>query len=313
MGYQKIPNLKRDFKILEICKQVYCLEKIHGTSSHIAFRDDKLNFYAGGVPYDVFIKLFDHDRLLEAFRNLGHNCITIFGESYGGKLQKMTDVYGPELKFVAFEVKIRNVWLNVQQAEKVARSLGFDFVFYNLVEATVEAVNAERDRPSTQALKNGMGPDKWSEGVVVRPVVELMTGDGKRLLAKHRRSKYEETKTTRELSMTPEERALVKNARDVSEEFVTDMRLQHVVDQYLAAKHEADHSGQYLLSVKDTGPIVRLMIDDIVTEHGDEIVWSKEVGKLIGAKTAAMFGRKTSIFNNLYSMKVASKDFLEVR
>ena len=111
MSYRHIENLYRNRDVL-MFKQVVASEKIHGTSAHVSYNteEDKLTFFSGGASYDEFLKFFDQDSLLEAFRNNAseHNVknITIYGEAYGGKMQGMREIYGPQLRFIAFEVLI---------------------------------------------------------------------------------------------------------------------------------------------------------------------------------------------------------------
>ena len=63
MGYLHIHNLYKDQTIL-LFKEVYALEKIHGTSSHITFTREtatlapeippKLTFFSGGESHQRF-------------------------------------------------------------------------------------------------------------------------------------------------------------------------------------------------------------------------------------------------------------------
>ena len=57
MGYLHIRNLYQDQDIL-LFKECYALEKIHGTSAHIAW-DGELKFFAGGCNHDRFCALFN--------------------------------------------------------------------------------------------------------------------------------------------------------------------------------------------------------------------------------------------------------------
>ena len=95
MGYQSINNLYKDKKILAF-KQVYALEKVHGTSAHIGYKklEDKLFFYSGGETHERFVALFDSELLLGSFRKLAEeynsNRICLYGEAYGGRQQGMS-------------------------------------------------------------------------------------------------------------------------------------------------------------------------------------------------------------------------------
>src|SRR4051812_23692424 len=112
MGYLHINNLYKDQKILNF-KRCYALEKVHGTSAHVKFSVDEhpdgidiynLTFYGGGEKHERFEALFDKAALLQRFEELGHREVTVYGEAYGGKQQGMSHTYGPDLKFIVFDV-----------------------------------------------------------------------------------------------------------------------------------------------------------------------------------------------------------------
>ena len=282
MGYLHIDNLyKPQAQDILLMKECYALEKIHGTSANIYFKFDGnqgvyIKYFSGGVSYNSFVDIFDfvedtifdHDDMPNEF--------TVFGEAYGGSCQKMSNVYGKDLKFVVFDVKVKTelgeFWLDVINAEDIANKLGLEFVHYVKIPTDIEIINKERDKPSTQAERNGMGNDKWSEGVILRPLIELTKNNGKRFICKHKREKYRETKSKREV--TPERFAVLSNAEEVADEWVTEMRLIHVLD-----KLDGD---------KDMTIMKRLipaMIEDVKREGEDEIEWSKEVSSAITRKT----------------------------
>ena len=125
MGYLHINNLYRDVRILSF-KEVYALEKIHGTSANVSWRDQKLHFSSGGMSGPLFQKIFDEEKLAAAFKALGQEDtrVIVFGEAYGGKEQGMRETYGPIASFIVFDVKIGDSWLDVPKAEAVATALG---------------------------------------------------------------------------------------------------------------------------------------------------------------------------------------------
>ena len=108
------------------------------------------------------------------FRELGFTELIVYGEAYGGKMQGMSHTYGKELKFIAFEVKTPTSWFDVPQAEHFANLLGLEFVPYTKIPCTLEAIDAERDRDSEIAVRNGMGPGHIREGIVLRPLFEFV-------------------------------------------------------------------------------------------------------------------------------------------
>src|SRR3990167_5040344 len=108
MGYLHIYNLYKNQDIL-LFKECYALEKIHGTSAHISWKDEQLHFFSGGSNHESFINLFNHDFLIEKFKEIAAVSMIFYGEAYGGKLQGMSRTYGNHLKFVVFDVKINNI------------------------------------------------------------------------------------------------------------------------------------------------------------------------------------------------------------
>ena len=131
MGYMHINNLYKDTTIL-LFKECWALEKIHGTSAHITWQGDdkKIVFFSGGAKYEHFLTNAlglvcpaDYEYFTTLFEELGHDEVTVYGEAYGGKMQGMKETYGSELCFIAFDVKIGNTWLSVENAKDVAHKL----------------------------------------------------------------------------------------------------------------------------------------------------------------------------------------------
>lgn len=275
MGYRHINNLYKDQTILML-RECYALEKIHGTSAHISWRDGALSFSAGGEKHERFVSLFDGDALTSAFVAMGHPSIVVFGEAYGGSQQGQSKRYGKALKFVAFEVHIGETWLSVPAADSVARSLGLEFVHYAKVPTDLAALDTERDAPSVQAKRNGVEGDQPREGVVLRPLVELRLNNGERIAAKHKRDEERETKTPR--AVGPERLALLTRASEIADEWVTPTRLSHVLD-----KMPRD------TGIEQTRAVITAMTEDVIRESAGEIVDSKEARAAIGKRTSELF------------------------
>jgi hypothetical protein len=285
MGYLHIENLYKDLSLLQIFKELYALEKIHGTSAHIQYKASDehtpaVSFYSGGAKHDQFVKLFDAVALRQKFEAMGQDKVIVYGEAYGGSMQGMSKTYGNSLKFIAFDVQINDVWLSVPKAEKVAKDLGLEFVHYDLIPATVEGVNAARDSDSVQAVRNGMGTGHIREGVVLRPLEELTRNNDHRVMAKHKRDEFKETATTRELD--PAKLIVMNKANDIAEEWVTDQRLEHILGKMV------DYS------IKDTPQIINSMVEDVERESKGEVEWSKDVSKAVGTKARQLFHAKLS-------------------
>lgn len=275
------------YKVQDILmfRECYALEKIHGTSAHISYTKEKgVTFFSGGENYDRFSKLFDLS-IIDKFVVLGIDSVTVYGEAYGGKQQGMSATYGKELRFVVFDVKVGDSWLSVPNAHDVATKLGLEFVHYNKVPTTIEALDTERDADSVQAVRNGVGSGKLREGVVLRPLIELTKNDGSRIIVKHKRVEFSETAKPREVD--PAKLTILTQANEIATEWVTSMRLEHVVDRLKSVGHKMD-GPEY------TSYAIGAMVDDIKREAEDEVIWSKEVERAIGKATALLFKQKVT-------------------
>jgi hypothetical protein len=275
MGYAHINNLYKDTTILYF-RRCYALEKIHGTSANVSWKNKRVRFYSGGAKQSAFEELFNVEQLTQLFTDLGHDEVTIYGEAYGGKVQKMSVTYGSDLKFCAFEAKIGDTWLNVPNAEDVAKKLGLEFVHYVEIDADIEAIDAERDADSVQAIRNGMGEGKKREGVVLRPLEEFCDSRGNRVLSKHKCNEFMETATPRKVDS--EKLRVLEEAEAIATEWVTDMRLTHVLDAF------PDDVG-----IESTGAVIKAMAEDVLREAKGEIIDSKQARRAINKRCAKLF------------------------
>jgi len=288
MGYMHIENLYKNSEIL-LFRECYALEKIHGSSAWLHWKpeENKLRFHAGGVKAVAFQALFDEAAIVTAIRERldPNDDIRIYGEVYGGKHQRMGQTYGPDLRFTVFDVQIAGHWLNVPNAHDVATKLGLEFVHYLQGPATAEWLNTQRDAPSVQAQRCGMGEDREREGIVVRPLIELTKNNGSRVIAKHRIHKFSETRTPREIS--PAKLKVLEEAKAIAEEWIVPMRLEHVM-QKLTPQGDG-------WSMRDTGQIITAMIEDVLREAEGEIVWSPAAQKAVSQRTAYLLKKHIAL------------------
>lgn len=267
-------NLYRN-QIILLFKEVYALEKIHGTSAHVGYRGGQLHFPPGGECAVDFAALFDFAALRELFAHKGHNNVTIYGEAYGGVQQKQAWRYGDKLRFAVFEVRVGEQWLSVPQAEKFATDLGLEFVPYKRISTDLASLDAAMSEPSEQARRNGMGTQP-REGVVLRPLYEFTGPDGARIIAKHKRPEERETAHVRAI-VDPALLTVLTDAGDIAFEWVTDTRLEHVL-----AKINAP-------DIRATKAVITAMVEDVYREGKGELVEGKEVEVAIGKRTAQLF------------------------
>ena len=293
MGYRHIDNLYKNQMIM-LFKECYACEKVHGTSAHITFKristvgpegidgiePDRIDitFFSGGASHEQFVSLFDKAVLEAKFRDLGFSELTVYGEAYGGKMQAMSKAYGPTLKFIAFELVSATSWFDMPRVEHFANLLGLECVPYVKIPCTIEAINAERDRDSEVAIRNGMGPGHIREGVVLRPLFEFVhQGEkGGTLRSKHKRDEFKETATKREVVNDPNYLKVLSDAQAIADEWVTEERLSHVLDKLD-------------MSDGDLGKVIKAMIEDVEREGAGEIVTGKETRSAISKKTVKMY------------------------
>ena len=140
-------------------------------------------------------------------------------------------------------------------------------------------LDVEMEAPSVQAICNGCGDNKKREGIVVRPLIEMRTNNGNRVICKYKPEEQMETKTKREVS--EEELKVLSDAKEIAEEWVTNLRLEHILQKFPAD-----------VSMESMGDIIKAMISDVYREGRDEIVESKPLQKEIGKVTVKLFKQK---------------------
>ena len=283
MGYLSIKNLYRpEAQDILLFKTCFALEKVHGTSAHISWKDGILLYFSGGEKRERFVGLFNEADLIARFTELGHDNVVVFGEAYGGKQQGMSGTYGPDLHFIVFEVKVGDVWLSVPNAEDVAEKLGLEFVPWMLIPAELSYIDAERDKPSLVAGRRGIQEPKMREGVVLRPPVEFIKPNGERVIAKHKRDEFKETATAREVS--PEQLKVLRDAEAVAAEWATPMRLEHVLGK------QAEWTWP-----QDAAKAIKALVEDVKIESAGEVVWGKDVEKALGKAASRLLKVKGCI------------------
>lgn len=286
MGYLHIDNLYKAQEILAF-RTCFALEKIHGTSAHVAWRKGALTFFSGGESHGRFVDLFDVATLTARFteRFTVDDAVTIYGEAYGGKCQHMSKTYGEVLRFIAFDVQVGESWLAVPQAAELSSHLGLEFVDYEEVPTDLSALDAQRDRPSTQATRNGIGEPRVREGVVLRPPFEVLLNNGRRVIAKHKREEFAERGRPK-VDLDPSKRELLAGAEAIALEWVTPMRLEHVIDAVLSGR------AQKAIEMRDTPLVISAMVEDILREASGEIVDSAPARKEISRRTVQLFKQR---------------------
>lgn len=291
MGYLHIFNLYRpEGKDILLFRECYAMEKIHGTSAHISYDPQvkeyhppsEVKFFSGGENSTKFEALFNEKELAAKFLTMNlQQAITVYGEAYGGAQQGMKATYGDKLKFVCFDVKIGSMWLPVPACEQIVKEvLGLEFVHYNQVSTNLDALNAELAAESIQAIRNGMGTGHMREGIVLRPLIEVIKNNGERIISKYKNEAFIETEKPRKIDKPLE---VLEDAEAIATEWVTEMRLSHILDKLPLAR-----------GIESTGMVIKAMQEDIEREGAGEFVPSKDVSRAIARRAAILYKQRVT-------------------
>ncbi len=158
-------------------------EKVDGTNIRLMW--DGVGFGVGGktdnaqIPsplYDWIRNNIHGPSFFQTFGTEGGVCL--YGEGYGGKIQKAGATYGQQQKFVLFDVKVGDWWLQRRDVEDVAYKMQLDIVPIRGHGTLLEMV---------EECRNGF-LSSWggfqAEGIVARPTTELRARSGHRMITK---------------------------------------------------------------------------------------------------------------------------------
>ena len=112
-------------------------------------------------------------------QKFGESEVTLYGEGYGKKIQKVGSLYRDDVSFILFDVMIGQTWLRRDSVEDIAKAFGVDVVPIVGAGGIYDAVEYVRTHPRSEI--NSAAP---MEGVVARPAVELLDRMGRRVIVK---------------------------------------------------------------------------------------------------------------------------------
>jgi hypothetical protein len=113
--------------------------------------------------------------------------VCLYGEGYGNRIQGNGKQYSDTQDFVLFDVWINGWWLMREAVESIADQLGIrvvPIIGHGTLQDCIDIVK--------QGFTSQWG-DFRAEGIVARPVVELQTRAGKRIITKIKYRDYKET------------------------------------------------------------------------------------------------------------------------
>lgn len=199
--YEKIPNIferetfgqnrliegKYSTPELEYLRGLTWLwtEKVDGTNIRVFWDGHRVSWLGRTDRADIPVPLQERLQTLfggedkeELFEQVfGDKEVILFGEGYGGKIQKNGGLYG-DTNFILFDVLVGDMYLRQPDMRDVAAKLGIDAVPLTGVGSLEDAVEYIRKHPKSELR------DFEMEGVVCRPAIELRDRQGKRIIVK---------------------------------------------------------------------------------------------------------------------------------
>jgi Rnl2 family RNA ligase len=283
-----------------IDKQEYVVqEKVHGSNVCFITDGETVSFGKRTGLVEANEKFYDYEELLERYTSKiidlfaivkaklpDVKSITAFGEMFGGKyphpdvkndskvslIQKGVS-YCPTHEFYAFDLYVTveesGRYLSVDDAS-VFFEQGKFFYAKSLFRGTLkECLQYPNTFQSQISAWLGLPPieDNICEGVVIRPIVPAYLRNGSRVLLKNKNTRFAEKKSIKKrvpkLFVEPSYSELLNNMLSVTEQYVTENRLNNVVSKI----------GQISVP-KDTGKLIGLfskdVLDDFLKEHSNE-------------------------------------------
>ena len=160
-------------------------EKIDGTNIRIIIDNDTVEFRGrtnsdDNIPAHLLEHLKNRYTMDKLTPFLGKQAI-IFGEGFGYKIQNGgAYVNGdPVVKFHAFDVLLYNTWMQQDDMRGLLKTIDIECAQYI---GSVETTNFET--PAFIGLRSMINMDAVMEGVIARPVREMLTAHGDRVMWK---------------------------------------------------------------------------------------------------------------------------------
>lgn len=119
--------------------------------------------------------------------------VTLYGEGYGARIQKVGHLYRKDAGFILFDVRIGDWWLRDESIREVADGFGLD---------VVPQMGAFTLNQAWHNIKEGNFTSRWEgvpiEGVVGRPEVPLFTRKGQRVITKLKMKDWQDYQRSQE-------------------------------------------------------------------------------------------------------------------
>jgi len=176
---------KPEFEFLKDNKWLW-LRKIDGTNMRIIW-DGQTVHILGKTDDAQFVpefmskmkSIFTPDRLKSVF---GTTFVILYGEGYGLLINDKGKYYYTDANFILFDCLINNFWLQRHSLEDITKKLGIGLVDIIRIGTLQEAVEFTRN------IKNDK--ENYLEGIVLKPLVDLIDRKGERIITKIKRRDF---------------------------------------------------------------------------------------------------------------------------
>lgn len=185
---------KPEFEYLKDNTWVFT-EKVNGINIRIVYRDGKILFQGKSddsqIPSHLVNRLNEHFLPQKAkFAEMFDCDVCLYGEGYGAKIQKGGGNYRPDQHVVLFDVRIGEWWLRRGDVQDIAMKLGV---------GPVPIIGSGTLQDLVDLVKSGFD-SHWgsftAEGIVARPMVELQSRGGERIITKLKYKDFNRRKET---------------------------------------------------------------------------------------------------------------------
>lgn len=303
--YPHIENIEEVPGIFEL-SQVIITEKVHGSAMRIGLLDGVMRYGGRRLEFtnispeskdgQGFVSwVLDtglDKRIQEVFAGLD---VTLYGEWHGSgtpakgwpQIQKgIRYIKGNDFRI--FDVKVGGKYVPQDEVGTWASKVGLRTmpVLYR-GKPDMQVFNSLIDTMSSVGKENGIDdPENTIEGIVIRPPEFLWDSRGNPVMAKYKVGKWaERASAQRHPRQQPKPRVEIPGAKEFADEFVTDTRLGHVLDQL---REESIPIG-----MSSMGEIMKRMGQDIKREGQGAleragIEW-KDVSPHVTRATKALF------------------------
>lgn len=189
-----------------------CYEKVDGTNMSFYFDGHDIDIHGKTENAQISPKLLQYmqslvtvDKLVEIFPvKYDENgqempmVVRIYGEGFGGNIQKAASKYRPDgrFDFIVFDISVNDKYLNRESVEDICGKLGLPMVPLIGTMTIPEAEEiVKRGFVSQVAESDGF----IAEGLVCRPVVPLLDENGKRVIVKIKTCDYQQLENKKKM------------------------------------------------------------------------------------------------------------------